>query len=197
LRRLSLLTAALAQPAFISQAQPLRSTATGGQVTLAQGNQTNRSASQGAAGLMKLEANPDSFENSESFKKPASGEDANPISEEVLLSRALKDLKSEHINEAINNLRQLKDAFPDNDDYQLLYRTALRTKNSTDRDSQKWYAYQRSLEKKDEEKETESTFKKVLSVPATPRVNELKRATWLILTSGKHKSSNDSKPQDK
>jgi hypothetical protein len=114
-----------------------------------------------------------------------------PQSEEVLLTRALQDLKENCLPEAITNLCHLKDAYPDNDDYLLLYRTALRRKNSSDADSQKWYSYVRSLDKQEEERHAFlDAAKDALNAPAAGRINELKRATWLVLTTGKHKSAN-------
>ncbi|MBU6451427.1 MAG: hypothetical protein KGS72_06595 [Cyanobacteria bacterium REEB67] len=123
-------------------------------------------------------------------------------SEEGLLAMALKELKASNLNEAINNLAMLKDEYPDNDDYGLLYRTALRKRNSTDGDSQKWYAYERALEKKnsaggesagqlDEPKRAQ-----VLTVPSSGRINQLKKATWVVLTTGKHRSANQGRGTD-
>ena len=98
-------------------------------------------------------------------------------SEVALLSKALDQLKSGNANEAINNLCRLKDQYPDNDDYLLLYRTALRIRKSNDGDSQKWYSYVRSLDKKEEEKHNFlDASKDALSTPAQGRINQLKRA---------------------
>lgn len=112
-------------------------------------------------------------------------------SEEFLLSKTLKQLKANNLNDAVANLAKLKDAFPDNDDYLLLYRTALRRRNSSDADSQKWWAYERSLNKKEDEKTALLTEAQTsLSAPRHGRINQLKHATWLQLTTGKHKSPN-------
>ena len=111
-------------------------------------------------------------------------------SEVTLLSKALDELKAGKANEAINNLCRLKDQYPDNDDYLLLYRTALRIRKSNDGDSQKWYSYVRSLDKKEEEKHAFlDASKDALSTPSQGRINQLKRANWLILTTGKYKSA--------
>jgi hypothetical protein len=118
-------------------------------------------------------------------------------SEETLLAMALKELKANNLNEAINNLATLKDEYPDNDDYGLLYRTALRKRNSTDEDSQKWYAYERALESKNSAGSEAAGHvcatpktPQVLTVPASGRINQLKKATWVVLTTGKHRSAN-------
>ena len=116
-------------------------------------------------------------------------------SEEFLLNKTLKQLKANNLGEAIKNLEKLKDAFPDNDDYLLLYRTALRKKNSSDGDSQKWWAYERSLDRRehkvDDKQPALNVAKASLSAPGTGRINQLKHATWVVLTTGKHKSPND------
>jgi len=116
-------------------------------------------------------------------------------SEEFLLNRTLKQLKANNLAAAIKDLEKLKDAFPENDDYLLLYRTALRKKNSSDADSQKWWTYERSLDRKDQKGEAKqpalSAAKASLSAPGPGRINQLKHATWLVLTTGKHKSPND------
>jgi hypothetical protein len=112
-------------------------------------------------------------------------------SEESLLTMALEQLKAHNLAGALTNFVRLKDEFPDNDDYLLLYRTALRLKNSSDADSQKWYNYVRALDKKEEEKHTFfDASKDALSGPAHGHINELKRENWLVLTTGKHKSLN-------
>jgi hypothetical protein len=124
-------------------------------------------------------------------------------SEEDLLTRALKELKGNNLDEAINCLARLKDRFPDNDDYMLMYRTAVRKKNSSDGDSQRWYNYERTIENKSNESKAAGGAaantaeaplppqRTVLSTPSSsPRVSQLKKATWLALTTGKNKSAN-------
>jgi hypothetical protein len=113
--------------------------------------------------------------------------------EELLLKTSLAELRQSRLDEAITNLTRLKDAFPDNDDYLLLYRTALRKKNSSDGDSQQWYSYVRSLDKKEDEEKASlgDSSKDVMTVHASGRINELKRETWLVLTTGKYKSANE------
>ncbi len=113
--------------------------------------------------------------------------------EELLLKTSLAELRQNRLDEAITNLNRLKEAFPDNDDYLLLYRTALRKKNSSDVDSQKWYTYVRSLDKKEEDQKASvlDGARDAMTVPAPGRINELKRATWLVLTTGKYKSANE------
>jgi len=117
-------------------------------------------------------------------------------SEEFLLNKTLKLLKANNLSEAVKNLEKLKDAFPDNDDYLLLYRTAVRKKNSSDSDSQKWWAYERSVDRKEKSSEGKPTpaseiASAALSKPGHGRINQLKHANWVILTTGKHKSPND------
>ncbi len=120
-------------------------------------------------------------------------------SEELLLKKALQELKDNDLSDAITNLGRLKDGFPDNDDYLLLYRTAIRKKNSIDPDSQKWYTYVRSLDKKeqDEKNSLPDSAKDAMTVPAPAHIGELKRATWLVLTTGKYKSANQGRRAQK
>jgi hypothetical protein len=112
--------------------------------------------------------------------------------EEMLLKKSLQDLKDYNLSEAITNLGRLKDGFPDNDDYLLLYRTAIRKKNSIDPDSQVWYSYTRALDKKEEDEKNSllNGVKETMTVPAHGHIGELKRETWLVLTTGKYKSAN-------
>ncbi len=105
--------------------------------------------------------------------------------EEKMLELTFKKLKTQDIEGAIAVLTRLRKVYPDNEDYGLLYSMALKRQ-----EAQQWYRYQDWVEARHQ-----STFS-----PRTPqfsqqlksdtnkpgRVNELKRATWLILATGKY-----------
>ncbi len=105
--------------------------------------------------------------------------------EERVLTQALQKLKGRDMEGAIRALAGLNRSFPDNEDYALLFRMALKRQ-----EAQQWYRYQDWVELKNkpsgDKKFTQfsQTLKKESQEPG--RVNELKRATWLILATGKY-----------
>ncbi|GEM_PF-1096255 len=116
----------------------------------------------------------------------ASSPDQQGSQEERVLNLALKKLKGRDIEGAISALETLNRLFPDNEDYALLYRMALKRQ-----EAQQWYRYQDWAEQKNKADaggkaftQLSQTLKKESREPG--RVNELKRATWLILATGKY-----------
>lgn len=105
--------------------------------------------------------------------------------EERILDFAFKKLKGQDVQGALRALNQLTKEFPDNPDYALLYRMALKRQ-----EAQQWYRYQDWVEQRHSNAKPfvamTEPLKKESNQPG--RINELKRATWVILATGKHPS---------
>lgn len=105
--------------------------------------------------------------------------------EEKILEIAFKKLKGQDVQGGMRALNQLTTEFPDNPDYALLYRMALKRQ-----EAQQWYRYQDWVEQKQVKAkpfvQMTQTLKK--ETPQPGRINELKRATWVILATGKYPS---------
>ncbi len=106
--------------------------------------------------------------------------------EERVLTQALQKLRGRDMEGAIRSLAALNRSFPDNEDYALLYRMALQRQ-----EAQQWYRYQDWVELKNKPAsgnkriaQYSQALRKESQEPG--RVNELKRATWLILATGKY-----------
>ncbi|MBK9618379.1 MAG: hypothetical protein IPP57_10520 [Candidatus Obscuribacter sp.] len=99
--------------------------------------------------------------------------------EEELLSEALGSLKRNDLNKAINLLTRLNKEHPDQD-YALFLRLAIKRQ-----DGEQWYRFQKWVKRKDE------TPAFISSPNATPQrkvsiaINQLKRETWFILSTGR------------
>ena len=122
-------------------------------------------------------------------EKPAV-EAAAPVSstenrEEKILDIAFKKLKGRDVQGGLRALNQLTIEFPDNPDYSLLYRMALKRQ-----EAQQWYRYQDWVEQKQTKSkpfvQMTEPLKKTTFQPG--RINELKHATWVILATGKYPS---------
>jgi len=105
--------------------------------------------------------------------------------EEQMLSLALKKLKGQDLEGAIKALARLNKEFPGNEDYGLLYRMALKRQ-----EAQQWYRYQDWAEAQHasnggRKKSSPVNLSLKVAVNEPGRVNALKRATWLILATGK------------
>ena len=105
--------------------------------------------------------------------------------EEKILDIAFKKLKGQDVQGAIRALNQLTKEFPDNPDYALLYRMALRRQ-----EAQQWYRYQDWVEQKHSKAKPFMTMTEPLRKESNQpgRINELKRATWVVLATGKYPS---------
>lgn len=105
--------------------------------------------------------------------------------EEKILDIAFKKLKGQDVQGAIRALSQLTKEFPDNPDYALLYRMALRRQ-----EAQQWYRYQDWVEQKQSKAKPFVTMTEPLRKESNQpgRINELKRATWVVLATGKYPS---------
>ena len=102
--------------------------------------------------------------------------------EERILDIAFKKLKGQDVQGALRALNQLTKEFPDNPDYALLYRMALRRQ-----EAQQWYRYQDWVEQKQSKAKPFVAITEPLRKESSHgRINELKRATWVILATGKH-----------
>jgi hypothetical protein len=101
--------------------------------------------------------------------------------EETNLSRAWSEVKRNDLSAALKTLGKLKAEYPENADYLLLYRLAARRQ-----DSQEWYRFQRWVQNKEERKQPAKSYEseKLSTRSSSPRVNELKEATWLLLATG-------------
>jgi len=118
-------------------------------------------------------------------EKPAAEALPSENREEKILDIAFKKLKSQDVQGGLRALNQLTIEFPDNPDYALLYRMALRRQ-----EAQQWYRYQDWVEQKHAKAKPfvsmTEPLKKESNQPG--RINELKRATWVILATGKYPS---------
>lgn len=105
--------------------------------------------------------------------------------EEKILEIAFKKLKGQDVQGGLRALNQLTTEFPDNPDYALLYRMALKRQ-----EAQQWYRYQDWVEQKQVKAGPFMQMKQPLrkETPQPGRINELKRATWVILATGKYPS---------
>ena len=117
-------------------------------------------------------------------EKPAAAALPSENRQEKILEIAFKKLKSQDVQGGIRALNQLTIEYPDNPDYALLYRIALKRQ-----EAQQWYRYQDWVE----QKHTKAKPFAAMSEPLTKesnhgRINELKRATWVILATGKYPS---------
>lgn len=105
--------------------------------------------------------------------------------EEKMLELAFKKLKTQDMDGTIAALTRLKKAYPDNEDYALLYSMAQKRQ-----EAQQWYRYQDWVEARHQSTFSPRTpqFSQPLKAESSKpgRVNELKRATWLILATGKY-----------
>lgn len=105
--------------------------------------------------------------------------------EEIILDIAFKKLKGRDVQGGLRALNQLTIEFPDNPDYSLLYRMALKRQ-----EAQQWYRYQDWVEQKHSKAkpfvQMTEPLKRTHSQPG--RINELKQATWVMLATGKYPS---------
>lgn len=102
--------------------------------------------------------------------------------EEKLLSQAFNYLRQQDLNAAVACLQELNREFPDNEDYALLLKMGQRRQGA-----QQWYRYQEWVERKQKFSKPYVDLSQRLTRASEPgRINELKRATWLILATGKN-----------
>ncbi len=117
-------------------------------------------------------------------EKPAAEALPSENREEKILDIAFKKLKSQDVQGGIRALNQLTIEYPDNPDYALLYRMALKRQ-----EAQQWYRYQDWVEQKHAKAKPFAAMSEPLKKESNHgRINELKRATWVILATGKYPS---------
>ncbi len=117
-------------------------------------------------------------------EKPAAEALPSENRQEKILDIAFKKLKSQDVQGGIRALNQLTIEFPDNPDYALLYRMALKRQ-----EAQQWYRYQDWVEQKHAKAKPFVSMTEPLKKESNHgRINELKRATWVILATGKYPS---------
>ncbi len=118
-------------------------------------------------------------------EKPAAEALPSDNREEKILDIAFKKLKSQDVQGGIRALNQLTIEFPDNPDYSLLFRMALKRQ-----EAQQWYRYQDWVEQKHSKAKPYAAMTEPLKKESNQpgRINELKRATWVILATGKYPS---------